>query len=381
MGIAPSVNLVNMRVLDHTGAGKDSNVIAAIDQVISWQQQNPGTRHVINLSLGRGVYTSYKNDPLDQAVEAAWQAGIVVVVAAGNYGRDNSVGEHGYGTITVPGNDPYVITVGAMNTLGTMSRSDDVPASYSSKGPTMLDHVAKPDLVAPGNLITSTLGASASMPTLFPSLKVPYGQYKKNGGSSASSYYMTLSGTSMAAPVVSGAAAMLLQQNSSLTPDQIKARLMKTADKNLVEYSTATDPTTGITYSMQADLFTVGAGYLDINAALNNTDLASATTGVAMSPTVTYSTTSSGVTTVKLVTGSSVLWGNSVLWGTSVVWGTQALVNGSSVLWGNSVLWGSSTMQGFNVLWGSSTSSMSVLWGNSTTESDASSGLTTGDKL
>ena len=174
---------------------------------------------------------------------------------------------------------------------------------------------------------------------------------------------------------------MLLQQNSSLTPDQIKARLMKTADKNLVEYSTATDPTTGITYSMQADLFTVGAGYLDINAALNNTDLASATTGVAMSPTVTYSTTSSGVTTVKLVTGSSVLWGNSVLWGTSVVWGTQALVNGSSVLWGNSVLWGSSTMQGFNVLWGSSTSSMSVLWGNSTTESDASSGLTTGDKL
>lgn len=93
VGIAPSVNLVNMRVLDHTGAGKDSNVIAAIQQVISWQQQNPGTRHVINLSLGRGVYTSYKNDPLDQAVEAAWKAGIVVVVAAGNYGRDNSAGE------------------------------------------------------------------------------------------------------------------------------------------------------------------------------------------------------------------------------------------------------------------------------------------------
>ena len=91
---------------------------------------------VINLSLGRPVYESYTLDPLCQAVEQAWKAGIVVVVAAGNEGRNNAANTSGYGTITAPGNDPYVITVGAMNTKGTPSRADDVIASYSSKGPT-----------------------------------------------------------------------------------------------------------------------------------------------------------------------------------------------------------------------------------------------------
>ena len=92
---------------------------------------------------------SYTTDPLCQAVERAWQAGIVVVVAAGNNGRDNSQNTNGYGTIASPGNDPYVITVGAMKDMkhdGARRRS---MASYSSKGPTLLDQIAKPDLVAP----------------------------------------------------------------------------------------------------------------------------------------------------------------------------------------------------------------------------------------
>src|SRR5207244_5670807 len=114
----------------------------------------------LNLSLGRGVFESYKLDPLCQAVEQAWNAGIVVVVAAGNYGRDNSNNNNGYGTITSPGNDPYVITAGAMRTMGTPARADDLIATYSSKGPTMLDHVVKPDLVAPGNLIASDLAST-----------------------------------------------------------------------------------------------------------------------------------------------------------------------------------------------------------------------------
>jgi serine protease AprX len=99
---------------------------------------------VVNLSLGRGVFESYTLDPLDQAVEQVWNAGIVVVVAAGNYGRDNSNNNNGYGTITAPGNDPYVITVGAMKTMGTATRADDLIATYSSKGPTMLDHHVGP---------------------------------------------------------------------------------------------------------------------------------------------------------------------------------------------------------------------------------------------
>jgi len=98
---------------------------------------------------------------LCQAVEAAWKAGIVVVVAAGNDGRDNSFGTNGYGTIEAPGNDPYVITVGAMKTEATATRSDDLIASYSSKGPTPVDHIVKPDIVAPGNRVVS-LNASHS---------------------------------------------------------------------------------------------------------------------------------------------------------------------------------------------------------------------------
>src|SRR5207237_9790933 len=104
-------------ILDQNGSDTDSTVIAAIQQAIALKSQY--NIRVINLSLGRGVFESYTLDPLCQAAEQAWNAGIVVVVAAGNYGRDNSNNNNGYGTITAPGNDPYVITVGSMKTMGT----------------------------------------------------------------------------------------------------------------------------------------------------------------------------------------------------------------------------------------------------------------------
>ena len=148
IGIAPGANLINLRVLDQNGNGTDSQVIAAIQQAIALQ--STWNIRIINLSLGRPVYESYAVDPLCQAVEAAWNAGIVVVVAAGNDGRDNSAGTNGYSTIAAPGNDPYVITVGAMKTEETPTPNDDMVASYSSKGPTLIDHIVKPDLVAPG---------------------------------------------------------------------------------------------------------------------------------------------------------------------------------------------------------------------------------------
>jgi serine protease AprX len=150
-GISPGVNLINLRALDKNGTGTDSMVIAAIEKAIALK--NTYNIRVINLSLGRPVYESYTRDPLCLAVEKAWKAGIVVVVAAGNDGRDNSFGNQGYGTIGAPGNDPYVITVGAMKTEGTYTRTDDLIASYSSKGPTQVDHVVKPDVVAPGNQV------------------------------------------------------------------------------------------------------------------------------------------------------------------------------------------------------------------------------------
>ncbi len=128
-GIAPSANLVNLRVLDSNGEGTDSAVIAAISRAIDLKSMY--NIRVLNLSLGRPVMESYRQDPLCQAVEKAWKAGIVVVVSAGNYGRYDGANNDGYGTITSPGNDPYVITVGAMKPMGTPERTDDliVPTS------------------------------------------------------------------------------------------------------------------------------------------------------------------------------------------------------------------------------------------------------------
>ena len=153
VGSAPNANLINLRVLDENGAGTDSAVIAAIERAIALKSKY--NIRIINLSLGRPIYESYTLDPLCQAVEQAWKAGIVVVVAAGNDGRDLNLNPEGYGTIDAPGNDPYVLTVGAMNTRETASLQDDIIASYSSKGPSFIDHVVKPDVVAPGNLVTS----------------------------------------------------------------------------------------------------------------------------------------------------------------------------------------------------------------------------------
>jgi serine protease AprX len=121
---------------------------------------------IINLSRGRPIYESYTQDPLCQAVEQAWKAGIVVVVAGGNDGRNLNLNPEGYGTINAPANDPYVITVGAMRSMQTPQLTDDLIASYSSKGPSFIDAVAKPDIVAPGNLVISLKVPPACQPNL-----------------------------------------------------------------------------------------------------------------------------------------------------------------------------------------------------------------------
>ena len=374
-GIAPNANIINLRVLDQNGAGTDSSVIAAIQTAISLKSTY--NIRVINLSLGRQVYESYTVDPLCQAVEAAWSAGIVVVAAAGNQGRNDSAGTEGYGTIAAPGNDPYAITVGAMKTANTPTRVDETIASYSSKGPTAYDFVVKPDIVAPGNQVVSTLAPNA--PLLSTPTDVYLSEYssatttstgsggntknnKKNSTSSLtantiSPSYMRLSGTSMATPVVSGAAVLLLQQNPNLTPDQVKARLMKTASKNFPAYSTVTDPTTGIIYTDYYDIFTIGAGYLDVGAALSSNDLADAS---AVSPAAVFDPSTQSV---YLVTGQGVVWGDSSPWATSLVWGTNVFVNGTAVLWGSSVCWGTSSNAGFSVVWGSG-----VVWGDTSNQ-------------
>jgi len=259
-GVASGANIINLRVLDQNGSAQDSDVISAIERAI--QLKDTYNIRVINLSLGRPVFESFTMDPLCQAVESAWQAGIVVVTAAGNAGRDNSYGNNGYGTIVAPGNDPYVITVGAVNTHGTPAISDDVVDSFSSKGPTAIDHIVKPDLVAPGNNVISLLASTnCTLATTYPGTLIPLSTYV-SGARGTSSSYFSLSGTSMAVPVVSGAAALLIQKNPWITPDELKARMMKTAAKALPAYQNAV-AADGTPYTFQGDIFSVGAGYLE----------------------------------------------------------------------------------------------------------------------
>jgi serine protease AprX len=351
-GVAPNVNIINLRVLDQNGSGTDSQVIAAIQQAIALQSTY--NIRVINMSLGRPVFESYTLDPVCQAVESAWRAGIVVVVAAGNRGRDNSLGTHGFATIGAPANDPAVITVGATRTMGTATRVDDAIASYSSRGPSLVDHLVKPDLVAPGNRLVSLRVAGSTLDRNYSSFEVaPLVGTPK---------YFRLSGTSMATPLVSGAVALMLQKDPSLTPDQVKARLMKTAWKGFNQYTQSWDEY-GNNYHNQYDIFTYGAGYLDIEAALNNTDLA---TGVALSPTAVYDPISGTVSIVNTTSvvwgGASVVWGaTSVVWGNSVVWGANTFTS-NSVVWGStSVVWGASSVSGFSVVWGANSTTVSPM--------------------
>src|SRR5260370_34694936 len=117
------------------------------------------------MSLGTPAIDSYKNDPICRAVRSLVDSGVIVVAAAGNNGK-NSAGQKVYGQIHCPGNEPSAITVGAANTYGTDSRTDDSVTSFSSRGPTRsfwtdaagvkyYDNLIKPDLVAPGNKIVA----------------------------------------------------------------------------------------------------------------------------------------------------------------------------------------------------------------------------------
>jgi serine protease AprX len=356
-GVAPAVKLVDLRALDLNGVGSDSTVIAAIQEAIALQ--NTYNIQVINLSLGRGIYESYTQDPLCQAVESAWQAGIAVVVAAGNYGRVSVDGSDGYGTITAPGNDPYVITVGALNSNGSSSPSAEVMTSYTSKGPTTYDHVLKPDIMAPGNDIVSLAAPGATLEADYPSQLVD--------GNNGKPDYFTLSGTSMATPVISGAVALLLQQNANLTPDQIKARLMQTTYSSFPDYTVVSVPELNETFTEYYDPFSVGSGMLNMQGAVSDNSLAPSNVGAALSPTAVYNASTGNVSLVdgnSSVPARDVVWGSSQAWSFANIWGS---VTGSTVVWGASLPWNDNALSAFTVVWGSSTDTgpeaTSLVWG------------------
>lgn len=375
-GVAPAVNLVDLRALDENGNGTDSSVIAAIQEAISLQ--NTYNIQVINLSLGRGIAESYTQDPLCQAVESAWQSGLVVVVAAGNYGRLSVDGSDGYGTVTAPGNDPFVITVGAMNSNGSTSQSAQIMTTYTSKGPTTYDHVVKPDIMAPGNGIVSLAAPGATLEADYPAQLVD--------GNNGKPDYFTLSGTSMATPVVSGAAVLLLQQKSNLTPDQVKARLMQTTYQSFPTSTVITVAALDETFTEYYDLFSVGTGLLNLQPALSDNSRAPSNVGAALSPSVTYNSSNNTVTLVdgnSSIPASKTVWGSSNAWSFANIWldvsGDTAIAPVSTIPWNDDAL------TAFSVIWGTSTSATSVVWGTSviwgTAElsSDGAAVLATGD--
>ena len=234
-GIASNANIINLRVLNGTGNGSMSSILAALDWIYTNRANTTYNMKVVNLSLGANAIDTYTVDPLCVAVRKLVDAGIVVVAAAGNEGKDE-LGNKIYGQIHSPGNEPSAITVGAVNSYGTDVRSDDVMATYSSHGPTRsfytdilgvrhFDNLVKPDLVAPGNKIID----AQSYPGVLNSLVAANPLLDANVSPKTNKDQMYLSGTSMATPAVSGTVALMLQANPKLTPNLVKMLLMYTA--------------------------------------------------------------------------------------------------------------------------------------------------------
>jgi serine protease AprX len=208
MGVAPKANLVSVKVSDDDGNTTVLDVIYGIQFAV--ENKAAYNIRVINLSLSSTVAESYRTDPLDAAVEQAWFSGLVVVTAAGNEGTTND------GVTFAPANDPWVITAGALDDRGTWTRLDDVLASWSSHGLTQ-DSVRKPEVLAPGSGLVSTLAPGSDFVEMCPRCVVD-GRYFRAGG------------TSMAAAVVSGAAALLIERHPEWTPAQVKGALVSSLE-------------------------------------------------------------------------------------------------------------------------------------------------------
>jgi serine protease AprX len=206
VGVAPDADLVNVKIADDDGGATVLDAIYGLQFIVD--KKDDYNIRVANLSFESSATDSYKIDPLDAAAEAAWFNGIVVVAAAGNRGSATDAVKH------APGNDPYVITVGAADDKGTDTVSDDTEMSWSSRGKTQ-DGFVKPDVLAPGNRIVSTLAPGSAFASMCPTCIVG-GEYIRAGG------------TSMAAPVVAGGVADLLQAHPSWSPNTVKAVLAAT---------------------------------------------------------------------------------------------------------------------------------------------------------
>jgi subtilisin family serine protease len=287
----------------------------------------------------------------------------VVVSAAGNLGRGPD-GKPQYGAIAAPGNAPWVITVGASNHNGTVDRSDDTVAAFSSRGPTAFDLQAKPDLVAPGVLIESIAEAGSTLFNTKPLMRL-WGTVP-----TANEPYLSLSGTSMASPVVSGTIALMLQANPALTPNLVKAILQFTA-----ETRDGYNP------------LTQGAGFLNARGAV---ELAQSLTTAALAA------ASTGPATIEpdpTPWSRQVIWGNHRIaggqlspaanaWRTDVIWGSGQAPDGNPIVLGtisvgeggpaatDNIVWSTACGDSAcdDVVWGTARESGGIVWRVSSNE-------------
>lgn len=204
-GVAPGAKIVSLKIAGADGTTDVTRVLEALEWIVDFKDAY-GIR-VVNLSLGFTTTQSYLVDPLDFAVERVWNAGIVVVAAAGN-------GNNVPGSITTPGNDPFVITVGGSSDKTTVALSDDKLASFSSVGPTV-DGVQKPEILAPGRSVVSSRSSGSTIDLTYPESEI-------------GTTYAKGSGTSFSAAIASGVAALVIQRTWALSPNQVKQRIIST---------------------------------------------------------------------------------------------------------------------------------------------------------
>ena len=350
-GVAPAANLVVLKVLDGDGYGYISNVIAALDYAVEHRAQF--NIRVINLSVAAGVYESYNTDPLTLAAKRAVRAGVVVVTAAGNLGR-NAQRAIQYGGITAPGNAPWVLTVGASSHNGTANRNDDSMAAFSSRGPSFIDYAAKPDLVAPGVGIESLADATSTLFATHPAARL-WGTLD-----TATQPYLSLSGTSMAAPVVTGTVALMMQANPALTPNLVKAILQYTAE-----------------HKSRYDDLTQGAGFLNARGAVQLAkSFANGADHAVADPTPWNKHINWGNHRI----GGGVLRPDANAWGANVIWGSSATDEGGTVIWGttctaracDNTVWNASSVDD-TIVWGTSNEERNIVWGTTCGGADCNS--------
>ena len=370
-GSAPYVKLVDVRVLGRNGMGLTSDVIAGIDWAVA--NRRAYNIRVITLALGHPVTEPAAIDPLVRAVERAVAAGVVVVASAGNYGQTPE-GARVLGGITSPGNAPSAITVGAIDTKGTVDRSDDRVAGFSSRGPTRFDMAVKPDVVAPGTRLVSLEALNSHLSTTYPQWHV---------GGTGKNAYMRLSGTSMATGVVAGGAALLLDAYPDLTPAQLKIALQM-----------------GATYMPEAGLVGAGTGAVHFASSLRvaksglvNSLLSTVTSTLGLSSGAAFHDAGTlidrvydrtGIRLLSLLDLSRLLGSPAepgvlnLLGLTNPLAGTPAnhLVWGEVAGWSSSyyLVWGNSIQDpsGQYLVWGNShyTGSSYLVWGNTVVPPD-----------